>query len=90
MTLWGMHGQIQFNHKRAEHDDCHQNVTETSGHRTTQIHGPHRNCEPGYSSVTQSSRDITHGPLIMDCAAHWQHIMCFAGHMRHLYQAGMD
>jgi len=66
--------------------DHHQNVTETSGHRTTQkvqIHGPHRYCEPGYSSVM-------HTWSFMDCAAQWQHIICSAGHMGHLHQAGMD
>jgi len=54
--------------------DHHQNVTETSDHRTTQkvqIHGPHRYCEPGYSSVMQSSRDITHGGTM---AAH--NVLC--------------
>jgi len=55
-----------------------------------QIHQQHRNCKSGYSSVKQSGRYVTHG--LYGCAAHWQQIMCSAGHMGHgsLHWDGMD
>jgi len=57
-----------------------------------QTHVQHRNHEPGYSSVMQSSRYVTHG--LHGCAAHWQRTMCSADNMEHhvagLHQNGMD
>jgi len=40
-----------------------------------QTHAQHRNSESGYRSVQQSSRYVTYGLHVYECAAHW-HTSC--------------
>ena len=97
MTLLGEPERIHAQNTEQLHEhECHQNVTETSGHRMTQkaqTQAQHRNCESGYSWWS-SPAGTSHTVYMRGCAAHWQYIMCSAGHMGHdvasLHQDDMD
>ena len=87
MTLASMSEMIDVLTAEQLHaHDCHQNVTEPSGHRIwhkkyKHMHQTGTVSQAIASSVKQSVRYVTHGPIWMCCTL--AHIMCSAGHMGH-------